>query len=218
MEGSRLIEAVFWDFGGVLTLSPFDAFNHFEEKNGLPRDFIRQINTRNPDTNAWARFERSDIDLDEFDHLFAQEAAARGGQVRGRQVIDLLAGDLRPDMVAALKRCKTRLKVGCITNNVAAGVGSGMARSPEAARAVKAVIALFDVVIESSKAGVRKPDPRIYQMACERLGVAPENAVYLDDLGINLKPARALGMVTIKVGETAAALDELERAIGFGLR
>lgn len=213
-----MIEAVLWDFGGVLTSSPFDAFNRFEEDNGLPRDFIRQVNSINPDTNAWAQFERSDIDLDEFDHLFAQEAAARGGQVRGRQVIDLLAGDLRRDMVDALKRCKTRLKTGCITNNVAAGAGPGMARSPETARAVKDVIALFDIVIESSKAGVRKPDPRIYQMACEQLGIAPENTVYLDDLGINLKPARALGMTTIKVGETAAALDALERAVGFGLR
>lgn len=213
-----MIEAVLWDFGGVLTSSPFEAFNRFEAENGLRHDFIRQINSLNPDTNAWARFERHEIDLDEFDDLFAQEAAARGGQVRGRQVIELLSGDLRPDMVTALKRCKARLKVGCITNNVAAGTGPGMARSPEMARSVTAVMALFDVVIESSKAGVRKPDPRIYQMACEGLGVAPEHSVYLDDLGINLKPARALGMVTIKVGDPAAALDALERAVGFELR
>lgn len=213
-----MVQAVIWDFGGVLTSSPFEAFSRFEKEQGLPADFIRGINATNPDTNAWALFERSEVSLDEFDELFAKEAAAKGGNVRGRQVVELLAGDIRPEMVEALKRCKEKFKVGCITNNVSAGEGAGMARSADKAAAVADVMSLFDHIIESSKAGIRKPDPRIYQMACEALEVDAAQSVYLDDLGINLKPARALGMTTIKVLNAPQALDELEAAVGFPLR
>ena len=216
------IEAVIWDFGGVLTDSPFVAFNRFEAERGLPRDFLRTVNAQNHLDNAWARFERSEIDLDAFDAAFRSESAALGHPVGGREVISLLARRLRPEMVAALKACKARLKVGCITNNVAAGEGPTMVlgdggEESGLAAAVAAVFALFDHVIESSRAGLRKPDPRIYRMACDALGVAPENAVYLDDLGINLKPAREIGMTTIKVADPAAALAELEAAVGFPL-
>lgn len=210
-----MFEAVIWDFGGVLTSSPFEAFNRYERERGLPADFIRRINATNPDTNAWALFERSECTLDEFDELFAREAAALGHEVRGRAIVELLSGDIRPAMVEALRRCKARAKVGCITNNVSAGAGAGMARSEDKARAVAEVMEIFDHVIESSKIGIRKPDPRIYQMACETLGVSPDACVYLDDLGINLKPAAALGMKTIKVVEPAKALAELEAAVGF---
>ena len=210
-----MIEAVIWDFGGVLTSSPFEAFARYERERGLPKDFIRGINATNPNTNAWALFERSECTLDEFDELFAKEAQALGHEVRGRAIVELLSGDLRPAMIAALKACKARVKVGCITNNVSAGEGAGMARSTDKARAVAEVMGLFDHVIESSKIGMRKPDPRIYQLACETLGVSPANCVYLDDLGINLKPAAQLGMKTIKVVDPAQALVELEAAVGF---
>ncbi|MDE0704581.1 MAG: HAD-IA family hydrolase [Rhodospirillaceae bacterium] len=217
------IEAVIWDFGGVLTDSPFVAFNRFEAERGLPRDFLRSVNARNHLDNAWARFERSEIGLDAFDAAFRAESAALGHPVDGKDVIALLAGRLRPEMVDALKACKARLKVGCITNNVAAGEGPTMVPGDiEGGKALAAgvteVFALFDHVIESSRAGLRKPDPRIYRLACDALGVLPENAVYLDDLGINLKPARELGMTTIKVAGPAAALAELEAAVGFPLR
>lgn len=221
------IEAVIWDFGGVLTESPFVAFNRFEAASGLPRDFLRGVNARNPLDNAWARFERSEIGLDAFDAAFCAESAAMGHPVDGRDVIALLAGRLRPGMVAALKACKARLKVGCITNNVAAGEGptmvpgdieGGIEGGAALAAEVAEVFALFDHVIESSRAGLRKPDPRIYRLACDALGVLPENAVYLDDLGINLKPARELGMTTIKVADPDTALAELEAAVGFPLR
>ncbi|MES1991816.1 MAG: HAD-IA family hydrolase [Pseudomonadota bacterium] len=212
-----MIEAVIWDFGGVLTSSPFEAFARYERERGLPVDFIRGINATNPDTNAWALFERSEVTLDQFDEIFAEEAKAKGHEVRGRAVVELLSGDIRPAVVAALKACKARVKVGCITNNVPAGRGAGMARSPEKAAEVAAVMALFDHVIESSKLGIRKPDPRIYQLACQTLNVSPQNCVYLDDLGINLKPAKMLGMTTIKVGDPAIALKELEAAVGFPL-
>ncbi len=224
------IEAVIWDFGGVLTDSPFVAFNRFEAERGLPRDFLRSVNARNHLDNAWARFERSEIDLDAFDTAFREESAALGHPVDGKDVISLLARRLRPEMVTALKACKARLRVGCITNNVAAGEGPTMVLGEGGegdgdggggaalAEAVAGVFALFDHVIESSKAGLRKPDPRIYRLACDALGVLPENAVYLDDLGINLKPARELGMTTIKVTDPDKALAELEAAVGFPMR
>lgn len=211
------ISAILWDFGGVLTTSPFEAFNRFEAEHGLPADFIRGINATNPDRNAWARFESSAIDLDEFDAAFAEESAARGHRIPGKKVVELLAGDLRPRMVEALHSCKQSFRVACITNNVKSGHGPAMARSNERAAAMQAVMALFDLVVESSIEGVRKPDPRIYELTCERLGVPPEQAVFLDDLGINLKPARALGMQTIKVIEEDQALAELSSLTGLAL-
>ncbi|MEQ8699746.1 MAG: HAD-IA family hydrolase [Bauldia litoralis] len=213
-----MIEAVLWDFGGVLTESPFEAFNRYEAENGLPNNFLRGINAVNPDANAWARFERNDIGLEDFDRLFREECAARGHPVAGRAVIALLAGSLRPAMVRALERCGQRFKCGCITNNVASGLGPGMTGDPEAADAAAGVFALFDMIVESSKVGLRKPDPAIYRLACERLDVAPERTVYLDDLGINLKPARAMGMTTIKVEDPDTALDELEAVLEMPLR
>ncbi len=210
------LQAVLWDFGGVFTTSPFDAFNRYERERGLPVDFIRTVNSINPDTNAWARIERSEIDPATFDSLFEAEAAARGHAIPGRDVLALLSGDVRPRVVDALRACKSAgLKTGCITNNAPTGKGAGMARSEDKAQAVAAIFALFDHVIESSKAGVRKPDPRIYQMMCEALGVDPRACVYLDDLGVNLKPAREQGMVTIKVTSEPQLLADLAAATGL---
>lgn len=215
----RNFDAVIWDFGGVITSSPFEAFAQFETANELPRDFIRSINATNPDTNAWALFERSEIDADAFDAAFQAEATARGHSVRGAEVLALLAGDIRPEMVAVLQRLINEdYKIGCITNNVKSGSGAGMARSKEKAAAVEAVMELFSHVIESSKVGIRKPDPEIYKMACTALDVTPERAVFLDDLGVNLKPARALGMATIKVSGAEQAISELETLLGHPLR
>jgi putative hydrolase of the HAD superfamily len=211
------VEAVIWDFGGVFTTSPFEAFNRYETARGLPRDFIRGVNATNPHDNAWARFERAEIDAAGFDQAFLAESAAKGHPVRGADVLPLLSGDIRPAMVAALKLCKAHFKVGCITNNMAQGHGPGMAASPTGASRAADIMALFDHVIESSKAGVRKPDPAIYLMMCEALGVAPAACVYLDDLGINCKPAAALGMTAIKVAGEAQALQELSRVTGLAL-
>jgi putative hydrolase of the HAD superfamily len=210
-----LIRAVLWDFGGVVTSSPFEAFNRFERERALPLDFLRGVNSRNPDGNAWARFERSEIDLDTFDRLFLEESTALGHAVGGRDVIPLLGGEIRPEMVEALRRCNRHFLTACITNNVRAG--SGMYPDGERAEAACEVLKLFHLVLESSETGLRKPDPRIYCMACEKLGVEPGETVYLDDLGINLKPARGLGMQTIKVGEPGAALVELEAVLGIAL-
>ncbi len=206
--------AVLWDFGGVLTSSPFDAFNRYEQARGLPRDFIRSVNAVNHHDNAWARFESSRIDVDEFDRQFLAETTAAGHAIPGRDVIALLGGDVRPRMVEVLKRCKRDYRVACLTNNANAGKGAGMSGSEHQAGEVAAVMALFDTIVESSKEGIRKPDPRIYALACERIEVEPQNVVYLDDLGINLKPARALGMTTIKVVSEAQAITELGQVLG----
>ena len=211
-------KAVFFDFGGVFTSSPFDAFNRYEEERGLPRDFIRRVNAANPDVNAWARLERSACTLDEFCVAFEAEARALGGEVAGRDVRALLAGELRPEMVEALRRVRARFKTACLTNNVATGEGPAMMRSPDKAAEIAAVMALFDAIVESSRAGVRKPEPAFYRIACEAVGVAPQEVVFLDDLGVNLKPAREMGMTTIKVASAAQAIGELERLLELPLR
>jgi putative hydrolase of the HAD superfamily len=210
-----VIDAILWDFGGVLTTSPFEAFNRYESERGIPLDFIRRVNATNAESNAWAQFESSSVDIDGFDVLFAEESALLGHRIPGREVIALLSGDVRPRMVDMLRRCKSRFRVACITNNVRSGAGPGMASTSERAERVAEVMALFDVVVESSVEGIRKPDPRIYRLTCERLGVEPHRAVFIDDLGINLKPAKLLGMRTIKVLDEEQAIRELAEVTGL---
>jgi putative hydrolase of the HAD superfamily len=209
-----MIEAVIWDFGGVITTSPFEAFARFEIERGLPADIIRRTNANNHWENAWAKFERAEVDLETFDHLFAAESLALGAEVRGKDVLPLLSGDLRPEMVEALRLVGARFKTGCITNNLPANsIGSKGGRSFYVAE----VMALFDHVIESAKIGLRKPDSRIYQMMVDALGVNPKHCVYLDELGVNLKPAREMGMTTIKVLNVSQAISELETATALSL-
>ncbi|CAI8220703.1 MAG: Alpha-D-glucose 1-phosphate phosphatase YihX [Alphaproteobacteria bacterium] len=215
-------KAIIWDFGGVITASPFEAFNRYEAAQDLPNDFIRTINAQNPDTNAWARFERSDIDATEFDTAFRAEALAAGHDVPGSDVLALLAGDIRPEMVAVLDGLKARgYRLACITNNVKTGADEtpnpGMAREPKKAAAIADVMARFEMVIESSIEGLRKPDPAIYQLACDKLGLQAHDCVFLDDLGINLKPARAMGMGTVKVLTAAQAIADLAALLGHEL-
>lgn len=210
---------IIFDFGGVITSSPFEAFNRLEAERGVPQDSVRRINSANPDGNAWALFERAEIDAAQFDMLFANEAAMIDVNLRGADVLAVLAGDVRPEMVAALDTLKDRnFILGCITNNVPSGKGAGMAMTDQKAEQVAEIMARFDHVIESSKAGIRKPDPRIYQMMCAALSVEPAQCVYLDDLGINCKPAAMLGMAAIKVTSGRQALKELGQIlhIDFG--
>lgn len=209
------VEAVIWDFGGVFTSSPFEAFNRYEAERGLPKDLIRRINAANPHENAWALFERNEIDAARFDQLFLEESTALGHPVAGREVLPLLSGSLRPRMVAALKACKARFKVGCITNNVVSEHSPGLDTPQRMAGAMGQVMPLFDAIIESSKAGVRKPDPKIYLMMCDLLAVKPQACVYLDDLGVNCKPAAQLGMKAIKVVDVDQTLAELSAATGL---
>lgn len=198
--------------GGVIMSGPWEGFAAYERANGLPEGLIRRINSTDPDTNAWARMERGEIGLEEFAVAFEAEAAALGYRVDGMAVLNSLGGELLPSMAEAVRRCSERLKTGLLTNNYAPMESSE--RSAELAE----VLGWFDVVIESSVVGVRKPDPVFYTMACEALGVEPSACVFLDDLGVNLKPARAMGMTTIKVIDPDEALAELEAAVGFPLR
>lgn len=209
---------VFWDFGGVVLSSPFEAFNRYEAAQGLPTDFIRTVNATNPDANAWALLERSDIDAARFDLLFAEESEALGHRVPGADVLALLKGEIRPAMVEALRRIKTAgLPQACLTNNVVGGDGVSNTTASQREAAIADIMATFDAVIESSKVGCRKPERRFYEIACETMGVSPDQVVFLDDLGINLKTAAAMGMHTIKVIDHLAALRELESAIGLEL-
>ncbi|MFD3263707.1 HAD-IA family hydrolase [Phenylobacterium ferrooxidans] len=209
------VEAVIWDFGGVFTSSPFEAFARYESENGVPKDLIRRVNSTNPDTNAWALFERNEIDTKGFDQLFLEESTVLGHPIPGSHVLPLLSGMVRPRMVAALKACKEHFKVGCITNNMVSMHSPGADAPQRAAGAMGQIMPLFDHIIESSKAGVRKPDPKIYLMMCEALSVDPQSCVYLDDLGINCKPAAALGMKAIKVVDVDQTLAELGVATGL---
>lgn len=205
------IRAALFDFGGVISTSPFEGFARYERDNGLPVDFLRQLNATNHDTNAWARHERAELTFDDFCVAYEAEARALGHTIDAREVLSALSGDLRPEMLEAIRRCKERLRTGLITNNIAS-----MSNGP--VNMMTMVDGLFDVVIESSKTGIRKPDPRIYEMATEQLRVEPNEVVFLDDLGINLKPAKAMGMTTIKVLDGAQAIADLEKVVGFSLR
>jgi putative hydrolase of the HAD superfamily len=209
------IEAIIWDFGGVFTSSPFEAFNELEAEMGAPKDFIRGINTINPENNAWAQFESNSVSIDDFDELFAAESAAQGHRIPGKAVIARLSGTLRPRMVEVLKICKQHFQVACITNNVKAGHGPGMDTDQAKANSVAGVMEIFSLVVESSKEGIRKPNPEIYKRTCEKLAVSPTKCVFLDDLGINLKPAKALGMQTIKVLGEDQAIEELAKVTGL---
>lgn len=208
-----MIQAVLWDFGGVLTTSPFDAFNKFEAERGYPLNFIRGINASNPEHNAWARLESSTITPAQFDTEFEAESRAAGHPISGQSVLQLLSGDLRPRMVDVLKTCKQRYKVACLTNNVKSGEGPGMAQTSDRASRIQGVMELFDLILESSKEGIRKPNPAFYLRACERLRIKPNQAVFLDDLGVNLKPAKELGMTTIKVTSEDQAIGELSEIL-----
>lgn len=213
-------EAVIFDFGGVFTTSPVANFAAFEREHGLPDKFIGGVIKNNINDNAWARFERAEIGLDEFDEAFAGETRAAGFEIRGVTLVSLLSLTLNENMIDALARVRARgLKTGCITNNLpeldSLAMLSAEEREAKADRA-RAVFEMFDHVIESSKAGVRKPEPSIYEMMCETLKVSPSQCIFIDDLGVNLKPAQAMGMTTIKapIGDVSPAIEELDRLLG----
>lgn len=203
----RPVRAVLWDMGGVLTTSPFEAFARYEQHHGLPADFIRSINATNPDGNAWARLERGELDPLGFDTAFAEESEAAGHRVPGGDVLALLAGTPRPEMLRAVAACRERATTALLTNN--------MEPLDDSDPDIAAVLRLFDVVCQSSTMGSRKPESEFYSEACRRAAVDPNDVVFLDDLGINLKPARAMGMRTIKVDSPGPALDDLARITGW---
>jgi putative hydrolase of the HAD superfamily len=212
------IRAVLFDFGGVILSSPIDGFRAYERAAGLPPGFLQRLNSTDPDRNAWACMERGELDEPTFCARFEAEARAQGCTVDARIVLSQLSGQIRPALVDVIRALRPRYRVACLTNNMPVGHGSAMARSPELAAQIAEVMALFGHVVESCKIGARKPEPRFYARACEIVGVPPEQCVFLDDLGINLKPARAMGMTTIKVGDPAQAIADLEAVLGHPAR
>ena len=203
--------AVLFDLGGVVFDSPLDGFARYEKEIGLPTHFIRTLNSTNSDSNAWARFERGELTRDAFIEAFEAEALAAGHRIEGLRVLESLKGDVRPVMMEALRRLRASpLRTAAVTNNIAP-MGSGE-------RDVSELLSLFDVVVESSVVGVRKPEEAFYKIALDALDAQPEECVYLDDLGVNLKPARAMGMTTIKVLDADDAITELEGHLGIALR
>ncbi|SDC40313.1 putative hydrolase of the HAD superfamily [Geodermatophilus telluris] len=209
------VRAVVFDLGGVITESPMLAFAAYEREAGLPEGLIRRLNSTDPDTNAWARYERNELDVEGFVDTFEAEALAAGHRVDARRVLAALAGEVRPEMVEAVRRLRAAgLPLGMVSNNIAPMERTGR---------LGELIGLFDAVVESSVEGVRKPEPEIYRRTLDRLSAAVgrelafADCAYLDDLGINLKPARALGMHTIKVADPAEALAELTALVGFPL-
>ena len=204
-------EAVVFDLGGVVFPSPLDVFRVYERERGLPHRFLSEVVLADPEHGAWGRLERGELTLEQFCDAFDAECAAHGQSVDSREVMRAVGAGLepRPAMVAAIGAIRARgLKTAALTNNWSDEAGRREASPTEN---------WFDVVVESAVEGLRKPDPRIYHLVCARLEVAPGVTVFLDDLGANLKPARALGMTTIKVAEPDAALAELETLLGFAL-
>src|SRR4051812_42481211 len=191
------------------------SFPAYEREAGLPEGLIVALNSTDPHTNAWARFERNELDVAGFSEAFEAEAAAAGHRVEASRVLAALRGELRPAMVAAVHRLRDAgLPLALLSNNVAPMERTGP---------LGELLGLFDAIVESSVEGVRKPEQEIYQRALDRLSdavgrrIEASDCAYLDDLGINLKPARALGFSTIKVVEPAAALAELSELVGFPL-
>lgn len=212
--------AVIFDLGGVVFPSPFDAFREYERTRGLPHRFISEVIVRGGDHGAWSRFERGELDPEAFARAFEAECAAAGATV----VVGDLFTDLRRDndggpraeMTAAIRRLRTHgLRTGALTNNWVDADGATHVSGPSPI--ARELDSLFDAIVESAREGLRKPDPRIYELACHRLGVEPGETVFLDDLGANLKPARAMGMATIKVDDPLAALRELGDVLGLAL-
>lgn len=218
-------DAVFFDFGGVVLSSPFEAFSVYEQRAGLPPNAVRTINATNPDANAWAQFERNELSVEEFIERFEAEGRELGFDIDGVEVLRCLDGELRPEMVEVVGRCQQIATTAMLTNNVvsmsAAGFderSGGSAIGTDGVDMFTEVLGYFDHIIESSAVGVRKPERRFYEIACEVAQVEPSRVVFLDDLGINLKPARELGMTTIKVVDPAMAIDDLEAVMGVSLR
>ena len=212
MKPCTPVRAVFWDFGGVFTTSPFEAFNRYEAEASLPQNFIRALNSANSESNAWANLERGEVSIPQFYKNFEAEARDAGQTVDGAAILRCIHGELRQEMVTALRVISKRYKTACLTNNFGP---TGDKEIPS--DAIKEVMKFFDVVIESSKLGFRKPEIKFYEYACELLGITPSEAVFLDDLGINLKPARAMGMHTIKVVSPTQALNDLQDCLGHNV-
>src|SRR5881296_1666257 len=201
--------AVLFDLGGVVVGSPLEAIARYEAEQGIPAGFVNRVVVATGAAGAWFRLERGELTLEAFYPAFERDCAAAGHAIDARAMMVRVAEATvpRPAMLEAIRRIRARgLLAAAVTNNwITEDQGTGVLRPH------------FDAFVESAVAGVRKPDPRIYELACAALRVAPREVVMLDDIGANLKTARALGMATIRVIDPGAALRELEALLGFPL-
>ena len=201
--------AVIFDLGGVILGSPLHAIADFEIEHGIPSGRINRIVVDSGRDGAWSRLERGEMPMREFYAAFERDCEATGVTLSARDLMDVIgaAAQPRPTMMRAVARIRDGgLGTAALTNNWIGEGDGGAFLKP-----------LFDVFIESSVIGLRKPDPRIYQHTCEAIGIEPEQAIFLDDIGRNLKAARALGMTTIKVDDPDEALRALGDLIGIAL-
>ncbi|HEU5196246.1 MAG TPA: HAD family phosphatase [Methylomirabilota bacterium] len=207
------IEGVLFDMGGVVMDSPLHAVARYERACGLPANAINRAIAASGEHGAWARLERGELTAETFCAPFEADCRAHGVAVSGAEIMAAIAGAgvARPIMLEAIRRLRAhRFRVGALTNN-------WKRSGPEDDAIPHRLQDHFDVFIESRVVGLRKPDPRIYELACRRLGVPPQQTAFLDDIGRNLKPARALGMSTIKVEDARQALEELGRLVSLDL-
>ena len=205
--------AVIFDLGGVVLGSPLHAIARYERACGLPANFINRVVVATGPSGAWSRLERGELAVPEFIPAFEADCLAAGQSVAIAPMMEAIREESqpRPVMLAAIRGLRARgLRVGALTNN-------WVSEEPTESRLGLELRDLFDTFVESAILGLRKPDPRIYVHACKELGVEPPQAVFLDDIGTNLKTARALGMHTIKVDAPEQALAELDQALGFEL-
>jgi putative hydrolase of the HAD superfamily len=205
--------AVIFDLGGVVLDSPLHAIAAFERDTGVPAGFVNRVVVDTGPTGAWSRLERGELSLEEWIPAFERDCDAAGQRLSARRMMDEIqkVSAPRPKMLAAIRAIRAQgLRLGALTNN-------WVAEEPSASRLGLELRVLFDAFVESAVVGLRKPDPRIYTLVCKELGIAPAEAIFLDDIGSNLKAARALGMTTIKVVTPEQALAELESALGFPL-
>jgi putative hydrolase of the HAD superfamily len=204
--------AVIFDLGGVVLGSPLHAIAAYERETGIPEGFVNRVVYETAPTGAWSRLERGELAMDAFFGAFEADCAAAGREIDARTMFGRMAeaSQPRPQMLEAIRRIRAEgLLTAALTNNWA---------SEEDLDGTRALRPHFDVFVESSVVGLRKPDPQIYHHACGELGIEPPDAVFLDDIGSNLKSARGLGMETIKVVEPDQALGELETLLGLALR
>tara|TARA_B100001559_G_scaffold288930_1_gene266970 strand:- start:1182 stop:1814 length:633 start_codon:yes stop_codon:yes gene_type:complete len=206
------IKTIIFDFGGVITNSPIEGFKLLEEKHGYDKGIITNINMNNPDNNAWAKSERGEIDINTFLEEFEKEALAIGQKINAKEILQQLYGSLRENMINKIKLLSTskKYKLICLTNVLK---GVDIFTPKERVEAVKDVMSYFDIIYESYKLNMRKPEARIYQYILKELNIEPQETVFLDDLGMNLKSARKLGINTIKVIEPNDAIYELDQIL-----
>jgi len=208
-----MYEAVFFDFGGVITESPFEAFNTYEIEKEIPLGLISSVNRRNPHQNAWAKLERGEVTADEFDLLFSQESRELGHQVSGLEVLKLVFTPVRPEMIELLASLKGEYKLSCLTNNFPRSNTITQLIGEQRFESWDSALSLFDNVVESAKIGTRKPQKEFYEYACSVNSVSPNSVVFLDDIGINLKSAKELGITTIKVISGSQAIQDLQNIL-----